>query len=188
MGADLWQYEVSGHADPEQALQSLQARVFEEYSRQRSFDLGTLLREAIPEQQRAIAAAKAEGDPYDLVEYHEGVIASLQPLCSQPIPSDTAGQIELLRKIMAAYGEPICNVLDTTGITRKRNSEPFLCYALSDSELLELFGSQKPTLAQSREALWTLHPQLDRGDSACWPYYDDKGKPLGWYFIGAQFD
>lgn len=188
MGGDLWQYEVPGHTDPEQALKALQARVFEEYSTQRGVDLQTMLRQAIPEQRKSIEAAKAEGDPYDLVEYYQGVIESLEPLCSQPVPSDTAGKIELLRKIMSAYGEPISNVLDTTGITRDRNAERFLCYALSDSEVRQFFGSEKPTLAQSRKALVTLQTQLVRGNSACWQYHDEKGHPLGWYFVGAQFD
>jgi hypothetical protein len=188
MGADLWQFEVPGHTDPEQALEALQARVFEEYSKERGLDLQTMLREAIPQQRKAIEAARAEGDPYDLVEYHEGVIESLEPLCAQPLPSDTAGKIELLRKIMAAHGEPISNVLDTTGVTHEWGTGPFLCKILSNDEILQFVGSRTPTLAQCQQVGSALYSKLARGDSACWNYYDERTNPLGWFFTGAQFD
>jgi hypothetical protein len=190
MGADGWQYEVPGQDDPDLALQVLQARVFEEFTRDLSIDFLTFVRNAVPEMRQAIANDKAEGNPYGLLESHEEALKELESLCSQPIPADIAGQIELFRKIWitCALGEPICNVLDTTGTTREWRSCEFLCHILSDEEVLQYFGTQKPTLDQSMQFNYDLYEKLERGDSICWRYHDEAGNPLGWYFVGTQFD
>jgi hypothetical protein len=187
MGADLWQYEVPGQDDPDLALQSLQARVFKEDLKT---DLPMMASSAIPEMRQQIADLKAEGDPFGLLESHERALEELESLCAQPIPSDIPGQITLFRKVWnaVALGEPICNLLDTTGTTREWRPYEFLCHILSDEEVLQFFDTPRPTLDQSMQFNYDLYEKLERGDSVCWRYHDKAGNPLGWYFMGTQFD
>jgi hypothetical protein len=190
MGADIWQDHVPGHTDPDAALEALQARVYEEFTRDLNIDLVSMAGQWTAEMRQAIAQDKDDGDPYGLLESHEEALKELELLCSQPIPADMPGRIALFRTIWSAsaLGEPICNVLDTTGTTREWRPYEFLCHILSDEEVLEYLGTQRPTLADSREKSFALHEKLERGDSICWAYYGESGNPLGWYFVGAQFD
>lgn len=190
MGADLWVYEVPGETDPQAALAALQARVFDEFTRELNIDFPKMVREAVSDRRQEIAAARAEGDPYGLAESYENSLPELETLCSQPIPADKPAQIELFRKFWYAtsLGEPICNVLDTVGITHEPPNEPFWCRVLTEEDLRQYVGSDKPTLPQSKQASYAVHDLLERGDSVCWPYYDESGNALGYYFVGTRFD
>jgi hypothetical protein len=190
MGADLWKAEVPGHDDPELALQALQARTFQEFTKRHKINLAKMAEESLADMRQSVEDDRAEGDPYGLQESHVEAIKELEALSSEPIPVDVPGQIELFRKIWSAraLGEPICNVLDTKGTTREWQPYEFLCHILSDEESQQYLGTQKPTLAQSRKAGADLMEQLERGDTVCWRYYEPTGEPLGWYFMGAQFD
>lgn len=120
MGADLWQYDVPGQTEPHAAFEAIQARVFDEFTQRHKIDFPKMVREAVAGRREEIAGARAEGDPYGLADSYEESLAELESLCSQPLPVDKPGQIELFRKIWyaMALGEPIGNLLDTVGITR----------------------------------------------------------------------
>ncbi len=190
MGADLWQYDVPGQTEPDAAFEAIQARVFDEFTQRHKIDFPKMVREAVAGRREEIAGARAEGDPYGLADSYEESLAELESLCSQPLPVDKPGQIELFRKIWyaMALGEPIGNLLDTVGITREPPDDPFWCRELSEDEMRQYVGSDKPTIAQSKKACYTVSDILDRGASVCWPYYDNSGNGLGYYFVGASFD
>ena len=84
--------------------------------------------------------------------------------------------------------EPIGNLLDTVGITRDPQNNPFCCRVLSNEEMRQYCGSDKPTLPQSRKACRPVSDILGRAESVCWPYYDEAGSGLGYYFLGMSFD
>jgi hypothetical protein len=190
MGADIWKAEVPGQDDPQLALQELQARTLQEFTRRHKINLATMAQKSLSEMREAVENDRAEGDPYGLLESHEEAIKELEALSSEPMPSDVPGQIDLFRRIWSATvgGEPLCNVLDTLGTTHEWRPYEFLCHILSDEETQQYLGVPKPTLAQSRKAGGDLMDRLERGDTVCWRYYDQSAKPLGWYFMGAQFD
>ena len=112
---------MPGQTEPHAAFEALQARVFDEFTQRHKIDFPKMVREAVAGRREEIAGARAEGDPYGLADSYEESLAELESLCSQPLPVDKPGQIELFRKIWyaMALGEPIGNLLDTVGIMRE---------------------------------------------------------------------
>src|SRR6266851_4121197 len=115
MGAELWYHEAPWHPDPAKALQALQAAFLAE-----KYDLPTLLPQHLIWARDAVAAGKADGDEYGLVDLYEEQVSLLERLNSQPVPSDPQAQIKILRLVYAYGGQGISNVLDVEGITEKR--------------------------------------------------------------------
>ncbi len=189
MGADLWQYDVPSQTDPDAAFEALYARIFDEYTRRHKIDFPKMIRETIAKKREGIASARANGDPYGVADSFEESLAELESLSSQPVPADKPGQARLFRKVWdVMVNEPIGNLLDTVGITRDPQNNPLWCRVLSDEEMRQYFGSDKPTLPQSQKACYTVSDILDRAESVCWPYYDEAGNGLGYYFVGMSFD
>ena len=106
MGAELWYHEAPWHPDPADALRALQARFLAE-----NFNLPALLPQHLGWARDSLAAAKAEGDPYGLVDGYEEKVRLMERLNSEPIPEDAQAQIEILRRSMpiAARGCPTCS-------------------------------------------------------------------------------
>jgi hypothetical protein len=182
MGAELWYHEAPWHPDPTQALQALQARFLAE-----NYDLRTLLPQHLIWARDTVAAAKADGDPYGLVDLYEEKVRLLGRLNSQPVPRDSQTQIEILRQIHADSGQGISNVLDVKGISEEWNA--FAAQRLTQAETVRLVGRERPTLAQARNAIANIHVELGRGECVCFPIYDDAGKkPMAWYFVGNTVD
>ena len=119
MGAKLWCHETSWQEDPTTALKTAQARFMTE-----NYDLSALLPQHLANARRAVALTEAEGDEYGVLEIYQREVRLLERLCSQPIPQDFEGQIEILRKINANTGEGIGNVLDVTVSPNSRALTP----------------------------------------------------------------
>ena len=182
MGAELWYHEAPWHPDPANALRALQARFLAEH-----YDLPTLLPQHLIWARDSVAAARAEGDPYGLVDLYEEKVRLLEGLNSQPIPQEPQAQIEILRQIHADSGQGISNVLDVERISRKR--DVFAAQRLTQAETVQLVGTESPTLAQARNAIANIHGGLGRGECVCFPVYDDAGRqPVAWYFVGNTVD
>jgi hypothetical protein len=190
MGAELWQYDVPGQTDPDAAFEALYARVFDEYTQRYPIDLPEMVRDAAARKRELIASARANGDPFKIVDSCQESLAEVELLSSQPVPADKPGQAKLFRKVWDAMmlNEPIGNLLDTVGITRDPQNNPFYCRVLSDEEIRQHCGSDKPTLPQSRKAFHTVYEFLDRAESVCWPYYGEAANVIGYYFVGMSFD
>jgi hypothetical protein len=181
MGAELWYHEAPWDPNPAKALQALQARFLAE-----NYDLPALLPQHLIWARDSVAAAKADGDPYGLVDLYEEKVRLLERLNSQPIPGDPQAQVEMLRQIHADSGQGISNVLDVIGISEKR--DVFAAQRLTRAETVRLVGTEQPTLAQARNAIDNIHMALNRGECVCFPVFDEAGKPAAWYFVGNTVD
>jgi hypothetical protein len=183
MGAQLWFEQAPWHADPEVALQAVQARCLEQY------DLSQLLPQHLAWAREAVTATKAEGDPYDLLEQYEDRVRLLEGFGSQPIPEDTSAQIEIVRHVHADSGAGVGNILDITGISTQRGI--FTAQRLTDTELVQLVRTSRPTAKQADGAIDNICLGLDRGECVCFPVYEDdtdSAAPVGWYFVGNTVD
>ncbi|WP_254513568.1 hypothetical protein [Anatilimnocola floriformis] len=180
MGAQLWYHEAPWYAKPADALQELQARFLAE-----NYDLAKLLPQHLGWERESIAACREDGDPYDLLEMMEQKLALLEDLCSKPIPNKPAEQIKILQQLNADSGEGIGNVLDLTGVSKKRQMHT--ATPLSDKELVELVGSTQPDLPQAQKSIYKINGVLERGDCVCFAFYAE-GQPAGWYFVGNTID
>ena len=182
MGAQLWHHEAPWHLDPAAALQALQARFLAE-----KYDLRSLLPQHLIWARESVASARAEGDPYGLVDLYEGQVRLLEHFNSQPVPQDAQAQIQILRQINAISGQGISNVLDVTGISEKR--EVFTAQRLTDVDTIRLVGTLRPTMAEACNAIYKINEELGRGECVCFPVYDDAGGyPVAWYFVGNTVD
>jgi hypothetical protein len=183
MGADLWYHETSWHEDPATALKTLQARFMAE-----NYDLSALLPQHLAHARTAVALSEAEDDRYGVLDIHRSEVRLLERLCSQPIPQDFEGQIEILRKINANSGQGIGNVLDVRGISERRSGDT--ARPLRESEIIRLAGTRRPTREEADEAIGKVSEELVRGECVCFPIYDsrEQDRPTGWYFVGKTWD
>ncbi|HEY7156704.1 MAG TPA: hypothetical protein VH575_22235 [Gemmataceae bacterium] len=213
MGAQLWYHETAWHPDPATALKTFQSRFMAE-----KYDLSTLLPDHLANARGAVAAAEAEGDPYELLEMYQKQVRLLEQLCSQPIPQDFEGQIKILRQISASSGQGIGNILDIERISKRRQYN--VAQPLSGPELIRLVGTERPTRTQARKAIYRINEELSRrtkvlskayaktpgnsgvfakedstiylgrGECVCFPIYDsgEKNQPEGCYFVGNTID
>lgn len=180
MGAQLWYHETPWHLDAAKALKALQARFLAE-----NYDLRELLPQHLAWARESLAATKAEGDPYDLLEMFETQLRLLEKLCEQPIPERPEEQIEIIRLIASGSGDEIGNVLDVIGVADER--EVFTAQRLSEQETARLIGVGQPTLDEARQAISDINDELGRGECVCFPIFD-AGVPTAWYFVGNTVD
>jgi hypothetical protein len=182
MGAELWYHEAPWHPDPAKALQALQTTFLAQ-----NYDLPTLLPQHLIWARDAVAASKANREPAEVVDLFDDHFRLLEKLNAQPIPRDPQAQIRILRKVYADSGQGICNVLDVEGITEQRVT--FGAQRLTQAEIITFVGSDRPTLAQARSAIYNIHGALHRGECVFFPVYDDAGiQPVAWYFVGNTVD
>ena len=182
MGAELWYHEAPWHPDPADALQALQACFLAG-----NYDFPTLLPRHLIWARESVAAAQADGDPYGLVDLYEEKVRLLERFNSLPIPRDAQAQIEILRQIHADSGQGISNVLDVEGISEERDI--FTAQRLTDVETVRLVGTERPTVAQARNAITNINVELGRGECVCFPVYDELGRqPVAWYLVGNTVD
>jgi hypothetical protein len=180
MGAELWYHQAPWADNPADALKLLQASYVSA-----NYDLATLLPQLLEWAKESVAAAKAGGASFDLVEMHEEEANVLEEFCREPIPADVEAQIGIIRRINANSGEGIGNVLDIRGISENRDVHR--TQRLGDDEILRLVGSPKPSISQADKAIPKINRELDRGESVCFPVYENE-QPVGWYFVGNTID
>ncbi|HUT93190.1 MAG TPA: hypothetical protein VMY37_27245 [Thermoguttaceae bacterium] len=180
MGAQLWCHEAPWHPDADATLKALQARFLAE-----NYDLPALLAQHLAWARESVVAAQDDGDPYGVLDIYQEKVRLLERLCSHPIPDSPEAQIEIVRRINADSGEGIGNVLDVTGVSSQRDIQT--AQRLSQQETARLAGATQPTLAQANKAVGKINKELGRGECVCFPFYE-KGKPVGWYFVGNTID
>jgi hypothetical protein len=121
------------------------------------------------------------------VNPYQDKVQLLERLNSQPIPEDPEAQIEILRQIYADSGQGISNVLDVERISE--GLEVFTAQRLAQAEIVRLFRTERPTLAQAGNSIAKINEELGRGECVCFPIYDDSGRqPVAWYFLGNTVD
>jgi hypothetical protein len=180
MGAQLWFHEAAWYPDADAALKSLQADFLAEH-----YDLSALLPRELANARQSVAAAKNEDDPYGLVDLYQRNVDMLEDLSGQPIPDDVMLRIDILRRINAATGSEIGNVLDVTRISSHRSLHT--AQLLGDEAINRLFGVTRPSREQARHAIDKINEELGRAEAICFPVYEN-GVPVGWYFVGNTAD
>jgi hypothetical protein len=180
MGAELWCHETSWQADADAALEALQESFFDEM-----YDLSVLLPRKLDSARESVAAAKEDGDPYGLADMYQQQVNLLESLCGRPIPEGARPRIEILRRINAAQGDDIGNVLDVKQISRHRGVH--MAQRLDELEIKRLVGVPRPSREQALEAVDKINAELGRGEAVCFPIYKD-ATPVGWYFVGNTVD
>jgi hypothetical protein len=180
MGAQLWHHVAAWDPNPDAALKALQRQFLAE-----NYDLPSLLPQHLAWARESVAAAKAEGDEYGLVDLYEEQVRLLEELCEQPIPDSAESQIEIIRKINEDSGEGIGNVLDLTGVSENRGM--LTAERLSESKIERLVGSARPNLAEAHRAISAINTELGRGECVAFPVYEN-GKPVAWCFVGNTID
>lgn len=183
MGADLWHHAAPWRPDPAEALSELQMRVVAE-----TYDLPSLVQEHLESAREAVRLTEAEGDEYGVLDIYRDELAMLEEVVSHPLPEDPHEQIELVRKLHVNTGEGIGNILDVTGVSDQRNLN--VAERLTEAETERLTGTTRPTLAQAQQAIDKINEELGRGESVCFPYYEnaEDQQPAGWYFVGNTLD
>jgi hypothetical protein len=183
MGAELWYHEAPWHPDPNVALADLQAHFLAE-----NYDLPRVIAQQLISTRDAVKDSKANKEYQFLVELYEEQVQLLEALSSKPIPQDPQEQIKILRQIQAYGGQGIGNILDVTNVSNRRDFPT--AEQLPTSEISRLVGTTQPTRVQAEQAIDHLHGELQRGETVCFPIYDDTGgsKSVGWYFVGNTVD
>jgi|GEM_PF-2274832 len=183
MGAQLWYHETPWNPDPASALQALQARFLRE-----NYDLSAELPQHLRSARGALDAVKADGQRYEgLIELWEKQVQLLERVSKQALPEGAQAQIKILRRICAISGEGIGNVLDVTRVSKKRGN--FTAQRLSPAAIARLVGTERPTVEQARQAIGKINEELHRGESVCFPVYDQARKEaVAWYFVGNTVD
>ncbi len=187
MGADVWEFESPGHEDPDRALEAVQVRVVRRMTGDSHLDLKAMAGDALSAMRESLDAGI--GELFGFREQQERALHELESLSAAPMPVDTAGQIDVLRKIFGAMGlgRASSTVLDARGTTPEWCSDASLCHILGETEVSQYLGTDRPTLADSQKASDDLREQLQRGRSVCWRYYDESGSFAGWYFMGGAW-
>jgi hypothetical protein len=180
MGAQLWHHEAPWYPNPADALRALQAQFLAE-----NYNLPLLLPQHLQMARNTVAATKADGDEYGLLNLYEEQVRVLEDLNNRPIPQDPQAQIEILRKIHEDTGQGISNVLDVREVSQER--DVFTAQRLSEAEIVRLVGTAGPTLAQAQNSVYKINEELGRGECVCFPVYE-KDEPMGWYFVGNTAD
>jgi hypothetical protein len=180
MGAELWYHQAPWHPDAEAALKALQASFLDE-----NYDLPTLLPRVLADARESVRLAKEDGDPYGLVGIYQRKVDLLEGFCRQSLPDEAEARIDILRRIEAASGDEVGNVLDLTHVSQER--EERVAQLLGEPEIERLVGVPRPGLEQARRAIDDIHAELHRGQAVCFPVYDN-GEPVGWFFIGNTSD
>jgi hypothetical protein len=183
MGAELWHHAAPWRIDPEDALFELQVRFLAE-----TYDLPTLVQEHLESAREAVGTIEAEGDGFGLLDMYRNELEMLEEAASEPLTEDPRQRIELIREIYENSGQGIGNILDVTGISDRR--DPLVAERLTDDEMVRLIGATRPTIVQARQAVGKVNEELDRGECACFPFYEanEFRRPAGWYFIGNTID
>mgnify|MGYP001049357223 FL=1 len=183
MGAQLWHHAAPWHPDPGDSLFDLQVQFLE-----KTYDLPSLVAECLESSREAVRLIETEGDEYGLLDMYRDRFALLEEIASRPLPENPQERIELVRTLYGDSGEGIGNILDVRAVSDRRDYPT--TERLVHEETSRLVGGIRPTLAQARQAVDKINEELHRGESVCFPFYDesDDEQPAGWYFVGNTID
>lgn len=183
MGSSGWQIQGSYDADPAKSLRQVQHAFFAEH-----YNLAERIPQVLADSAQCVAAVQ-EHDEYGLLDTYSSTLEAVRSIASKPIPTDVDAQIQMLRDVEYATGDPLENILDFKGISTDPSSRNI--YPLTDSQLMALFGTTRPTVDMaagfdSQEA----YDMIGRGSAVYFPVFTepDSGKPTGIMFAGYTVD
>jgi hypothetical protein len=187
MGAEFWEELAPWNPDPDVALRELQARFLAE-----NVDFPGEVRERLRGAKETVRFTQETGDEYNVLYIYRDNLAYLEDVNSRPLPTDPQERIAILRQINASGGQGIGNVLDIESVSPASEfgdeGWPLVSHPLSDGDLRAAFGSATPTIEQAKKAGFEFATRLGRGESVCFPVYDESGKAAGWWFVGCTVD
>ena len=180
MGAELWHHVSRPHDAPLDALREIQTRCLSTY------DLPALIQECLDSARCAVEATERD-DKHGLLDFYRSDLAKMEAIAADRIPQDIHARIELIRRIYDSSGQGIGNVLDVTDVCESGGMH--ITQPCDSTELSDLIGSDRPTLAESDQMVNPINAQLGRGDSVCFPVYsDDRTSLIAWCFVGNTVD
>lgn len=180
MGAQLWHHIGPWHDDPAESLKQVQiAHMRAEY------DYPTLLTEQLASNRDAVISSKGR-EPLELHDFYRDEVTRLERLAALPAAESPDDDIARLRALYRNSGEGIGCVLDVTHVSTTGGMH--IARRLPAAEIAWLCGSDRPSLVGAGRAVFKINSELTRGDSVCFPVYDEAGRPVGWYFVGNTID
>ncbi len=180
MGARLWHHVGPWRDDPAESLREVQICHLRS-----GFDYPTVLAEHLASAREAVHLTEAD-DPYNLLDHYRAEVTRFEELAALPPPATPDVEIVRLRSIYESSGEGIGCVLDVRNVSDAR--ETHVARRLSSAEMVRLCGSERPTEMVAGLVINRINVELDRGESVCFPIYDENGQPLGWCFVGNTID
>ena len=180
MGAELWYHFSGRHDSPLDALREIQAEALA------SYDLQTLIEQHLDSAQGAVAATEAD-DEYGLLDFYRGELSKMEEIAAAGVPDKVDERIALVRRIYDSSGQGIGNVLDVTDVSDVGGTHVARPYTRDD--LIDLGGTDRPTLTECEQLIGPINERLDRGESVCFRVYsDDRSTSVGWCFVGNTVD
>jgi hypothetical protein len=190
MGAERWEQLASWNPDPSVALLQLQAKFLAD-----NFDFEGVVRDSLANAKESVRFTREEGDPYNLLPIYQSDLEYLEEISSRPLPTDPQERIAVLRRIYASGAQGLGNILDIEsvegfGVESDDDGWPLISRPLTEKEIQAGLGSATPTIEEAKKGGYKLSRSLslDRGESICFPVYDESRQPVGWWFIGYAVD
>jgi len=181
MGAMPWQHLAPWDPAPVVALRKLQAAYLAE-----NYDFPSTIDSHLESARESVRITEEEGDEYGILDIYQADLQYLEDVASRPLPTTPEEQIAVLRQIWASDGEGIGNVLDVKGVTAEGGVH--VTRRMTANEVAEILGTPTPTPRAAERLLSKIADDLGRGESVCFPVYDDNAKPCGWWFAGYTVD
>ena len=180
MGAQPWHHVGPWRDDPATSLREVQVAHLRS-----AFDYTARLAEHLASARKAVRLTQAD-DPYGLLDHYQSEVARFKELAALPPPATPDDEIDRLRTLYATSGEGIGCVLDVTHVSDEGGMH--VARRLPPTEIARLCGSERPTGVDAGLAVGRINEELGRGDSVCFPIYNEAGRPCGWCFVGNTID
>ncbi len=150
------------------------------------------MRESLRNAKETVRFTREQGDEYNVLSIYQADLAYLEDVVARPLPTDPQERIDILRRIQASGGQGLGNILDIESVCDATEfgdeGWPLVSHPLPDDDLRAAFGSTTPTIEQAKKVGLKFARRLGRGESVCFPVYDESGKPVGWWFAGCTID
>lgn len=180
MGAQLWHHVGPWRDDPAASLREVQVAHLRS-----AFDYPARLTEHLASAREAVRLTEAD-DPYNLLDHYRAEVARFEELAALPPPATPDDEIARLRVLYETSGEGIGCVLDVTHVDDAGGMH--VARRLPAGEVARLCGSDRPTAVAAGRSVSRINQELGRGDSVCFPVYDESGRSRGWCFVGNTID
>lgn len=181
MGATPWQHLAPWDSDPSVALRELQASFLAE-----NYDFPRVINEHLRNARESVRAVEEDGDEYQLLDIYRADLEYLEEVVSTPLPTTPEKQIAILRKVWESGGQGIGNILDVEGVSDEGGIH--ITRPISAAAVAKTLGTPTPTPREAERYLHLRADDLGRGESVCFPVYDDASRPCGWWFVGYTID
>jgi hypothetical protein len=181
MGAERWENLAPWDSDPVIALRKIQASYLAE-----NYNFPQVIDFHLKSKRETVELVEEDGDEYGVLNIYKSDLEYLEKVASRPLPTTPKQQITILRKIYASGGQGIGNILDIERVTAKGGLH--VTRRLNSSEVMKVLGTIAPTINEAKQFFDKFASEIDRGDSVCFPVYDENSQPCGWWFAGYTID